>query len=340
MNKRLQLLFELYLDGTITDPERKELFKLISDPANEKSVNTLMDGLWDSIPDQPVSLLNREEAFSNIRKQLAATSAENDTTHDRSIVNVRVAVAIGLLAAVAIGFYLYNPFTENFSRQTFTVNTQKTNTQFLRLPDGSTVLLNEGSRLEYPNTFDGNTREVFLQGEGYFDIQHDPSKPFIVKTAEVTTTVLGTAFNVRAFPSDQHVTVTVTRGKVKVSKDEKVLGVITHDQQITVERQTATAQQLTVNSKETTGWMERDIHFNDVTMEDALAELSNRFRVQIQLKNDQLRSCKFTATFVKGEDIEQILVVLTEFNNATYTYDKEAGVITLDGSGCNSKPRT
>src|SRR5688572_8298430 len=106
--------------------------------------------------------------------------------------------------------------------------------QFLRLPDGSTVLLNEGSKLEYPITFSGDTREVFLQGEGYFDIQHNPSKPFVVKTANVTTTVLGTAFNVKAFPSEKHITVTVTRGKVKVSKDEKVLGVITHDQQITI----------------------------------------------------------------------------------------------------------
>jgi transmembrane sensor len=338
MNKRFQILFGLYLDGTITPPEKKELLRLISDPANEKLVNSLMDNLWENLPDQPVSLLNREEIFSRIKQQVDASLEA--TPSARKFPKLKVAAAIGLLAMFAIGFFLYTPIIKDSAQEVFAVNNHKADPQFLRLPDGSTVLLNEGSKLEYPTTFDGNTREVYLQGEGFFDIQHDPSKPFLVKTADVTTTVLGTAFNIRAFPSDRHITVTVTRGKVKVSKDKKVLGVITHDQQLTVERQTAVIHQANVNSKETTGWMERDIHFNDVTMEDAVAELSNRFGVQIQLNNDQLRLCKFTATFVKGEDIEQILVVITEFNNATFTHNKITGEISITGTGCTPKSKT
>jgi transmembrane sensor len=338
MNKRLQILFDLYLDGTITPPEKKELFRLISDPTNEKFFNILMDNLWETLPDQAVSLLNREGAFSEIKHQIARSSPQEKKPRP-ILFNLKVAAAIGLLAAVAVGVFLYKP-AESSAQEIFAVNNHKADPQFLRLPDGSTVLLNEGSKLEYPQSFDGDTREVYLQGEGFFDIKHDPSKPFLVKTANVTTTVLGTAFNVRAFPSDKHIIVTVTRGKVRVSKDEQVLGEITHDQQLTVERQTAAIHQVSVNSKETTGWMERDIHFNDVTMEDAVAELSNRFGVQITLKNEQLRSCKFTATFVKGEDIEQILIVLTEFNNATFTYDRENGVIIVDGSGCSKESRT
>lgn len=73
----------------------------------------------------------------------------------------------------------------------------------MRLPDGSTVLLNEGSELSYSTSFGKQAREVTLTGEGYFDVQHNLSKPFKVLTGNVTTTVLGTAFNIKAYPGSR-----------------------------------------------------------------------------------------------------------------------------------------
>jgi len=70
--------------------------------------------------------------------------------------------------------------------------------RYITLPDGSTVILHAGSKLDYPVSFNGNTREVNLIGEGYFDVQHDPARPFIIHTGHLKTTVLGTAFNIKA----------------------------------------------------------------------------------------------------------------------------------------------
>lgn len=336
MNKRLQLLFEMYLDGTITPSEKKELFSMLTDPANKNTVNGLMDSLWETIPDQPVSLMNREEAFDKLQQHITSVNQPKQLPQNRFKI-LKVAAAVAFLFIASAALFLYAPILKSSDHQVFAVGDDKTDAHFLRLPDGSTVLLNEGSKLEYPTSFNNETREVYLQGEAFFDIQHNSEKPFVVKTSDVTTTVLGTAFNIRAFPDDKHVVVTVSRGKVKVSKDEKVLGVITRDQQITVERQTSVSHQASVNSRETTEWMERDIHFNDVTMDNAVAELSNRFNVDIELKNEKLRECKFTATFVKGEDVEQILIVLTEFNNATFTFDKTTRKVVIDGEGCQTK---
>jgi ferric-dicitrate binding protein FerR (iron transport regulator) len=87
--------------------------------------------------------------------------------------------------------------------------------QLINLPDGSKVVLNANSKLEYPPGFSNNTREVYLDGEAYFDIAHDPGKPFIVHTGSISTRVLGTAFNINAYRSQQFVEVTVTRVKWK-----------------------------------------------------------------------------------------------------------------------------
>src|SRR5690606_2603405 len=74
--------------------------------------------------------------------------------------------------------------------------------QLLLLPDGSTVLLNNNSSLDFPQQFTGDTREVILKGEAYFDIKPDASRPFIIHTGKVKTRVLGTAFNIRAYPEE------------------------------------------------------------------------------------------------------------------------------------------
>src|SRR5690606_22184900 len=77
--------------------------------------------------------------------------------------------------------------------------------QFLHLPAGSTVILNKNSELGYDDDFGTEIREVRLTGEAFFDVEHDPDHPFIVKTGDVNTRVLGTAFNVTAWPDQEEV---------------------------------------------------------------------------------------------------------------------------------------
>jgi ferric-dicitrate binding protein FerR (iron transport regulator) len=209
--------------------------------------------------------------------------------------------------------------------------------QFIRLPDGSTVLLNTGSTLDYGVAFnDNNLREVHLKGEAFFNIRHDARRPFVVHTGAISTTVLGTAFNVKAYPEQGDITVTVSRGKVKVSNDSRVLGIITPNQQITFHKQTLTAAQQAVKSSDVTAWVTKDIYFEDVSMADAMLQLQERFGVTIQFDNEQARACRFTATFVEGEDLYQILDVICEFNKAKYR-TSASGVIAIYGDGCTVK---
>ena len=101
-----------------------------------------------------------------------------------------------------------------------TISSQRGSRTRTLLPDGSTVWLNAGSKLHYVNNFEGKTREVRLEGEGYFDIVKNPAKPFIVHTSNINIRVLGTAFNVKSYPGDKTVETTLFRGIVEVSRQD------------------------------------------------------------------------------------------------------------------------
>ena len=202
------------------------------------------------------------------------------------------------------------------------------------LSDGSKIWLNSGSALKYPKAFNGKKREVYLSGEGYFDIQHDSRKPFIIHTGKVITTVLGTAFNIKEDSRLHTVVVTVTRGKVSVANGNQSLGIITPNQQISFNTVNRQHFQKNVDAKLAIAWQESDLHFNDITFADAVAQLQQRFNVNISFANEKVKNCRFTGTALKAEKLENILKVICAFNNATFQTQANGSII-FDGPGCD-----
>ncbi|MCE6989772.1 FecR family protein [Dyadobacter sp. CY323] len=193
---------------------------------------------------------------------------------------------------------------------------------FVQLPDGSTVILTAGSKIDYPDSFDNKKkREVYLSGEAYFDIQRNPAKPFIVHAGKLSTTVLGTAFNIRAWPGDESITVTVTRGRVKVSDQNKIFGTLIPDQQITYNTVNHEAVQQKVNAEKTVEWKSENLLFDDVTVFNAAKLIEERFSVKIRIDGERLKTQRFTTTFGKDETLESVLKSITEFNDARYELD-------------------
>ncbi|MEJ7692902.1 FecR domain-containing protein [Daejeonella sp.] len=202
--------------------------------------------------------------------------------------------------------------------------------RLIRLADGSTVIVGSGSKLNYPSSFDGmDKREVYLEGQAYFDIKHNSSKPFIVHTGRLETTVLGTAFNIKAWPAEEDIIVTVTRGKVKVDDHHKLLGVITPNQQITYHKPEKSASQKKVDSQAYLTWKDQDLLFDDVTVADAAELLEERFKVRISFSDEQIRSKRFSTIFYKDESLDHVLKSICEFNNAAYHFNKENATIAI-----------
>jgi ferric-dicitrate binding protein FerR (iron transport regulator) len=325
-NARLDFLFHRYRNATCTKEEELELMQLITD-SNDPQVKNLLHELWNEAPEELL-----EEKADLILNTILERHENVVPFYKRLHLWARAAAVTALLVMSGVTFYHLG----NSSMSSQSVASVPTFPQqnFLTLPDGSTVILNKLSKLDFNKSFGGKAvREVYLTGEAFFDISHNEEKPFIVHTGKISTTVLGTAFNVKAYPEQDNITVTVTRGKVSVSDEVKVLGVLAPDEQIVFHKKNASAKLLTVESEKAMGWIEKDIFFDDVTMADAIQQLQQRFNVKITFKNQRIEGCRFTATFIKGEDLYEILDVICEFNQAKYTTGS-SGEIEISGDGC------
>jgi len=215
--------------------------------------------------------------------------------------------------------------------------TGESSTGFIRhiiLPDGTHVVLQADSRLDYPEKFLGKAREVRLSGEAYFEVTEDKQHPFIIYTGRIRTTVLGTAFNIRALPDDKKVTVSVTQGKVKVEEDRKLLAVLTPNQQVTCHPVTAVVSKDSVNALSlVTDWTKHEMLFEGQSFEEVAALLSRRYGVEIRFKKEGLKKCTIKAFFNGTESLEKVLDVLCIISNASHSMPDEHTVL-LDGEGC------
>jgi ferric-dicitrate binding protein FerR (iron transport regulator) len=203
--------------------------------------------------------------------------------------------------------------------------------RLIQLPDGSTVIVSPGSKLNYPSSFEGLARrEVYLDGQAYFDVKHNPLKPFIIYTGKLKTVVLGTAFEINAWSDESDIRVTVSRGKVKVEdENNRILSIITPNQQITYNVLNENIVQKVVNVPEFLAWKDHDLLLSDVTISEASAHLEDRFQVKILIGDEHLKSKRFTTTVLKGERIETILNSIAEFNDAKYTIDNDKSEVVI-----------
>lgn len=316
---RLTFLFKKYIDHQYTSEEYQELMNLIQQ-SDDETLQHLLDEAYKGSIDHELPEQSTNRILNHILEN------KQVTPYRQTWLWLSGAAAILLLA---VAMYLWGIRLPSKTAQ-FAETIQSLNDhRLVKLADGSTVTLNKNSYLSYPGQFNGRLREVTLHGEGYFDVKHDPSRPFLVHVSNLTITVLGTAFNVN---TGDKIAVTVTRGKVSVSDHQKLLGAIVPNQQIDYDLQTGQSKKTTVNAAQVVQWQAADLFFDNITMENAAIILENRFNKKIRFENENSKKCVFSASFTHGQTLQQIISVICTFNNASYTEDN--GVVTIKGTGC------
>lgn len=198
----------------------------------------------------------------------------------------------------------------------------------VRLSDGSTVRLNSGSRFTYNKYMWGPTREVHLEGEAFFTVAKDETKPFIVHSGSVHTRVLGTSFNVKAIDEIGLYEVTVTTGKVQVSRGDTVLSNLLPTQRISFGDAILAPVVSTVSTTHYLQWQHGKMAFYDQSFEEIAWYLENRFGVNIEFENEVSSRCRFTGDFT-GMTLNQILRVMREVHDFKAIYQHDT--ITISG---------
>ncbi len=191
----------------------------------------------------------------------------------------------------------------------------------VQLSDGTKVHLNYGSRIKYPRSFSGGIRGVSLAGEGYFDVAHNPNKPFVVKTGRIDVKALGTVFNVQAYPEDDIVETTLIKGKVLVektipgSKNETLLAMMP-GQHVAYHLHSDKITSFNGNIDKYIAWKEGKLVFDNEPLTEIAEKLSRMFYVDIEVA-DNIKDYSYTVTFL-DDPLFLILDLMQEVTDISY----------------------
>lgn len=234
-----------------------------------------------------------------------------------------------LWAAAAVALLLISWLRQYFIpqpvAQSIAISTQN-NTYEKTLPDGSRVFLNYNSTLTYPEGLPGDTRQVSLQGEAFFEVASDALHPFIIEANGTEIRVVGTSFNVNAY--GKIVRVDVKTGKVEVRKAAKTVALLPGEG---VEVLADTVLRLIPVNPNALAYRTRVFDFTATRLDDVAQSLSAGFHADVRLSNAQLASCRLTGRYER-ESLEATLAVIAETLNLTVS--QREGTYWLDGTGC------
>ncbi|MHA4806740.1 FecR family protein [Flavitalea flava] len=337
--QRFAYLFQRYYEKNSSPSEKDEFFDMLRRGEHDEILRRLLDETWQQdLPGYHQKNQTAHTILEHIIRQQPEKTAQvpvRPIPIPRSRVFsprlLRYATAAAIFALVLISFFTSLFHADSRPSKIEDPVPKPLADQYIILSEGSKVLLHKGAHIEYQTAFSGETREVYLTGEAYFDIRKD-KRPFIVHTGNVKTTVLGTAFNINAV--DKNITVTVTKGKVKVENEKGEFSIIKRNEQITVDVSHNSLKKAVVDANEVIVWKKPYLLLNDIRMKEAVQELEQRFHVVIGFGNPALETCSVTASFIHDESIEQIIKVLAKINNMEYKIINP-GKFELDGDGCN-----
>jgi transmembrane sensor len=191
----------------------------------------------------------------------------------------------------------------------------------VQLSDGSEVHLNYGSRIKYPQFFSGDTREVALTGEGFFNVAHNPQCPFIVKTKRLNIKALGTKFNVQAYPEKDKVGTTLIEGKVVLEQSSengkpKTIGSLVPGQHVDYNISTGAISNTKGNIEKYIAWKDGVIMFDNAGIQEVAERLERVFNVEIVIA-PKIKDFTYTVKFI-DESLSQILELMTKATPVKY----------------------
>ncbi|MDR0843617.1 MAG: FecR domain-containing protein [Tannerella sp.] len=245
------------------------------------------------------------------------------------------AAAIVLIPLLLLSVYLFvNDRADTYEATEYQeLKTPHGMYSLIDLPDGSKVWLNGGSSLKYPLKFRQGQRQVSLGGEGYFEVQSDRKNPFVVKTAQMTLTATGTAFNVEAYATDSMTAVTMANGVVDIAFGQAAPVALKPGERALYNNHTQKDTILKTETYKWYAWKDGLMIFRNDPLSYVFKRLEQTFNVEIILKDVKIADEPCRATF-EDESLDEILrllgmsspirfVQLKRTQNANHTYEKQ-----------------
>lgn len=352
VNDRFIELLANLLTDEISEAEMAELNQIVANDPECRQQYNFFKSYWrqdeQSCPDNEVM-------FERIKNRIDANIQEEEVETSRHRIRfswLKVAASL-LIAMTVFGYYL---LTSHHSHGKAKGSLQITKTPSrakskIYLSDGSVVTLNSETELRYPTSFDGPTREVYLDGEAFFNVAKDHSHPFIVHAGKMNVKVLGTAFNVKSYANDKTIETTLIRGAVEVTLNDRPSDRIILKPSEKLVLNNTSAQTPAITNKRTenivprntninysltnlthlkandttiveTSWVNNQLVFKDESFTDLANQMERWYGVTIKFKNLEAENYRFTGVFVR-ENVIEALDALKMIEPFSYKYKNE-----------------
>lgn len=317
-------LIAKYFLGELTSDQKKALFERMAADPEAKKEFAEMQNSW-ALASSSASAGDRNEAQPHFRNFMKRRRQKTTRTFVISFAKYAAVLLIGMLIAGSITlFRLPSGKVDTAYHQLSVPAGQRA---MLTLDDGTVVWVDAKSTLSYPGTFAGNTREVTLTGEAYFEVASDPDNPFIVKTGNFRTMAVGTQFNVFAY--DGFYEVSLVEGQVKVYEADRIDNAVTLAPREKAIRTDGQFVKTTMSDFENFLWKEGIYSFDDVPFPEIIEKLQLYYDVRIIVENKTLLTRKYTGKFRQRDGIDNVLSVIRKVYPFSYQKDDIQNVIII-----------
>ena len=354
-----------YLEGTCSYEDTCKVKQWFSDADSDDELYKKSLQFWDGISSEPnITEYSETNILDHLHHKIKIEEAVflNKSNVFKTITRYAAIFILAFSLSGVLFFYVgKNRVTKAKLSISEIIVPLGSRAQF-SLPDGTTVTLNAGSKLKYDNRFGITERVVHLEGEGYFKVAKDASKPFTVKTLYLNVFALGTEFNVKAYPDDKTIETTLVEGSVQIEsitdKKNSEMHVLKPNQKLTFfkkdstivdetalikgktenKKQPVPEQKLVsipklvtenVNIEPVISWKENRWVFEKQSLSQIAVDLERKFDVQIKFESDRLKAFRFTGILL-SEPIEQVLEVMSI--TAPINFKLKGRVVTLSES--------
>ncbi|QIL40378.1 DUF4974 domain-containing protein [Pedobacter sp. HDW13] len=335
--------------GNILDEELNELHELMEYDPGLRTIYTLLTA--KSEPQSRAEEAQAMEAYMAHYAKMQLSGHFDQATTDQSLLSQktekkkifklpkRLLQAAAAMLLLAIPIYLL--MLKKQSNQELVLVTKKGEKNKVVLADGTKVWLNADSKLSYSKVFTGATRAVTLSGEAYFEVARDKKHPFIISANGIKVKVLGTAFNLKAYPDDENTETTLIHGLVEVSMDDQPLSRISlkpgeklkvHNEQKDKPKETVKKEQPTIllsksnvqiedNKVKESLWTENKLVFDGEPFQNIAVKLGRWYNKEIIINDEDLARINLSGTY-ENKTLEQVLLSLQLAAKFNYRIEK------------------
>ena len=285
-----------------------------------------------------------DKAWSELKEKIEAEPSKEKIQPETKVVKLRrfnflkyaaIFVALIALTSVTFQFVRNKEKTENQlvalgpTLKTIQTIAKPLAYTTIKLPDGSTVKLNAGTSLKYPEKFSGSIRKVTLSGEAFFEVIHDSKHPFVVEINHVEIEDLGTSFNISAYPGREQVVVNVVTGSVRLfdrdQQEAKIIAAGSSGKFLTKKGEITVQNELTPNFL---SWITREISFRHTPLSTVFDELENIYHIKLEFSDPGIANISYTANFEKFQ-IDDIVNVIAETHHLSVHKNQDGSVFSF-----------